>query len=191
MGPLSVPAFVCAPGLANPDLFFPITAGGRRDDGGKYAAARKACAECPVRDRCQDFGDITERGLGIYSMDGFLAGETPEERVARRTVQQIPTRTERWCCTSCGQRLRQQGVPKKDAPGTVCYGADGKCKSCHVKALAHINTDVNWRGTCRDCGRTLRKKSVPARMAPGTICGFSNTECGACHWRAKREAVAA
>ena len=54
----------------DPELFFP-------EQGGKSKAAKKVCAQCPVRDQCLDYA-LTE---GIVEF-GVFGGTTAAEREA-------------------------------------------------------------------------------------------------------------
>ncbi len=50
-----------------------------------WGIARTLCARCPVLDECRDWNDEMEHGvISERQMAGFYAGETPDERVARR-----------------------------------------------------------------------------------------------------------
>jgi hypothetical protein len=53
--------------------------------GGSFHAARRICATCPVLVDCGAYVDRLEEGLAATEMDGFWAGETPGERLARRS----------------------------------------------------------------------------------------------------------
>jgi hypothetical protein len=55
-----------------------------------YATARALCTACPVVDACRRACDVEERGLS--RPEGFRAGETPAQRIARRRGPQVTTR---------------------------------------------------------------------------------------------------
>jgi hypothetical protein len=62
------------------EVFFPVTS--------QYAwgRARTFCARCPVLEQCRTWNDGVEKGvISERQMAGFYAGETPDERVARRS----------------------------------------------------------------------------------------------------------
>ncbi len=62
-------------------------------DDEQYAATAKAvCAICPVIDRCRDWGDHVERGVGRQHLATVIGGETVDERVARRRAQVLGMR---------------------------------------------------------------------------------------------------
>ena len=63
----------------NPDLFFPISAGGVAVK--QVARARQICARCRVRQECFDFA------MRNGEMDGIWGGTTPEERIKIRREQ--------------------------------------------------------------------------------------------------------
>jgi len=58
-----------------------------RDIPDMWKVARSTCARCPVRDACRDFGDLAEEHINDKnSIVGFLAGETPIQRIRRRKL---------------------------------------------------------------------------------------------------------
>jgi WhiB family transcriptional regulator, redox-sensing transcriptional regulator len=63
----------------NPDLFFPISAGGVAIK--QVARARQICAGCRVRQECFDFA------MRTAETDGIWGGTTPEERIRIRRGQ--------------------------------------------------------------------------------------------------------
>jgi WhiB family transcriptional regulator, redox-sensing transcriptional regulator len=58
--------------LADPDLFFPISAAGPSER--QIAQAKKICAGCPVRQECLEFALSNDQSYGIWG------GMTPEDR---------------------------------------------------------------------------------------------------------------
>jgi WhiB family redox-sensing transcriptional regulator len=61
---------------ADPDLFFPVSAGGAAAT--QIAKAREICARCQVRRQCLEFALRTGEAQGIWG------GTTPEERARER-----------------------------------------------------------------------------------------------------------
>jgi len=61
---------------ADPELFFPIAAGGPA--AGQVSSALHVCAGCTVRQQCLDFAMKTNEAHGIWG------GTTPEERIRAR-----------------------------------------------------------------------------------------------------------
>lgn len=61
---------------ADPDLFFPISAG--HVAAGQITQAQRICARCGVREQCLDFAMQTGEAHGIWG------GTTPEERTRVR-----------------------------------------------------------------------------------------------------------
>ena len=65
------------------EAFFP---GG--DSRYPWGRARAMCAKCPVLEECRSWNDEMEKGvISERQMAGFYAGETPDERVARRRAE--------------------------------------------------------------------------------------------------------
>ncbi len=65
---------------------------------GTFAEAREMCARCSVVTDCREMTDRAERGLPSGAIFGYFAGETPAERVERRsapTWPQLPVRDQR------------------------------------------------------------------------------------------------
>jgi WhiB family transcriptional regulator, redox-sensing transcriptional regulator len=73
---------------ADPDLFFPVSAGGPgRED---IRRAKAMCARCPVRAQCLAFAEENAIGYGIWG------GTTPDERErSRRRVRRRVRAAER------------------------------------------------------------------------------------------------
>jgi WhiB family redox-sensing transcriptional regulator len=60
----------------DPAVFFP--------EGASYAPARAICSRCPVLEDCRAWNDKAEgRSVRLF---GVYAGESPQERVARRRL---------------------------------------------------------------------------------------------------------
>jgi WhiB family redox-sensing transcriptional regulator len=67
---------------ADPELFFPIAAGGANLP--RIKAAKAICQGCPVRDPCLSYGLATRQ-------DGIWGGTTPDERMAfRQPLRELP-----------------------------------------------------------------------------------------------------
>ena len=60
-------------------IFFP--------EGGVFAIARGICASCSVLERCRLENDRSEAHLARSQVFGFYAGETPRERIERRSTR--------------------------------------------------------------------------------------------------------
>jgi WhiB family transcriptional regulator, redox-sensing transcriptional regulator len=58
---------------ADPDLFFPVSAGAAASN--EYSRALSMCDGCPVKRQCLDFAMQTGEANGIWG------GTTPEERI--------------------------------------------------------------------------------------------------------------
>lgn len=62
-------------------LFFP-------EKGKSATPARRVCAECPVFDECRKYTDRIESNIpDVNFIQGVFAGETPQERLARRCAE--------------------------------------------------------------------------------------------------------
>ena len=68
------------------ELFYPPDGRGRRPD---WSAPAAVCAECPVVEVCRADVDAMEAGTERRSVAGFRAGETAEQRYARRNAARI------------------------------------------------------------------------------------------------------
>lgn len=123
------PDFEC-PGSQVPEIFFP-----RKKDS-DYTQARTLCAACPVLDRCRTWGDINERYIAKASIFGMLGGETPRERIVRRTLNapNTPTYSDLRKCSECETPIRPANTLIRDFPGTKSYGAYGLCGTCYHHA---------------------------------------------------------
>ncbi|MFH8752985.1 WhiB family transcriptional regulator [Streptomyces rimosus] len=66
---------------ADPDIFHPST-------NGSYNAARKICADCPVRTQCETHADRLEGGTGRESRHGLWAGHAPPARAKQAATDQ-------------------------------------------------------------------------------------------------------
>lgn len=57
-----------------------------------YAERQQVCANCPVLDQCREWVDSFEKNTRRHVYDVY-AGETPEERMARRLPPPEPVKT--------------------------------------------------------------------------------------------------
>ena len=54
-----------------------------------YRAARELCAGCVYVTECRADADMAEAGVAVLYLFGIVAGENPDERVARRAVEAL------------------------------------------------------------------------------------------------------
>ncbi len=72
---------------ADPELFFSDLAASHAADTPTQdeAAGLAVCADCPVLQRCRDYGDRVEKmRTHPYYVVGVIGGETPGRRMSRR-----------------------------------------------------------------------------------------------------------
>jgi WhiB family redox-sensing transcriptional regulator len=85
---------------ADPEIFFPVSAGGA--SARQIEQARRVCARCPVRRECLDWA------MSSGEMHGIWGGTTPEDRTRVRRKEAARSR-------HAGRRPRQ-AAPDSRAP---------------------------------------------------------------------------
>lgn len=66
----------------------------------------------------------------------MLGGETPRERIVRRTLNapNTPTYSDLRKCSECETPIRPANTLIRDFPGTKSYGGHGLCGTCYHRA---------------------------------------------------------
>lgn len=86
-------------------------------------------------------------------------------------------------CVACGRPVRGKSTPACEAPGTVQYGAKGRCNSCYLslwRGRGKVTPRPDPVSGCRGCERPTRSANQRASDYPGTVPRRRNGFCGRC-----------